>query len=179
MAMRKPEHNLSPKIEVNGGKKTNPQNYKSIYSFWKWVKEYTLEKCLFSKKSDCPLAPLSRPGSEVAGWAARQPPWTGGFFAWRERRAWKNPAPVTSQTATESICLLYTQSRKTCISSWYYLGQVRKWQLSQPFNRAIWRQGQAAQRCPLRCPLLLVVRSQWICTRLLHQRKRRETLVLG
>ena len=61
MAMRKPEHNLSPKIEVNGGKKTNPQNYKSIYSFWKWVKEYTLEKCLFSKKSDCPLAPLSRP----------------------------------------------------------------------------------------------------------------------
>lgn len=74
MAMRKPEHNLSPKIEVNGGKKTNPQNYKSIYSFWKWVKEYTLEKCLFSKKSDCPLAPLSRPGSEVAGWAANQNP---------------------------------------------------------------------------------------------------------
>lgn len=180
MAMRKPEHNLSPKIEVNGGKKTNPQNYKSIYSFWKWVKEYTLEKCLFSKKSDCP------PGSSLAPWLRScrlggqpKPPWTGGFAAWRELRAWKNLAPVTSQTATESICLLYTPSRKTCISSWYYLGQVRKWQLSQPCNRAIWRQGQAAQRCPLGCPLLLVVRSQWICAQLLHQRKRRETPVLG
>ena len=96
MAMRKPEHNLSPKIEVNGVKKTNPQNYKSIYSFWKWVEEYTLGKCLFSKNSDCSLAPLFHPGSEVAGWAARQPPWTGGFAAWRELRAWKNLAPVTS-----------------------------------------------------------------------------------
>ena len=39
---------------------------------------------------------LSLPGSEVAGWAAGQTPWTGGFAAWREHRARKNPAPMTS-----------------------------------------------------------------------------------
>lgn len=91
MAMREPEHILSPKTEVNGGRKTP-----AFLVSGNGSRSILLRNVYSVKKSDCSLAPLSLPGSEVAGWAARQPPWTRGFAAWREHRARKNPAPMTS-----------------------------------------------------------------------------------
>ena len=138
MAMRKPEHILSPKIEVNGGRKTP-----AFIVSGNGSRIILLRNVYSVKTSDCSLAPLSP-------WvrSCRLGSWTNPLdwrfcCLWREHRARKNPAPMTSQTAVDSVCLLYKQSRKTSISSGYYLGQVRRWQLSQPFNRVIWRKGQS------------------------------------
>lgn len=74
MAMRKPEHNLSPKIEVNGGKKQTRKTTKAFIVSGNGSKSILLRNVYSVKRVTAPLAPLSRPGSEVAGWAANQNP---------------------------------------------------------------------------------------------------------